>query len=307
MRVSAVPSTRRKMVALTLALAALPALAQAHDSAATAWASPPSNPAAQQNAPARPALPVNESAMLGQALMFDPASLSATGGAKPLRLPRLPNSYGLAVSRTERPDGSSTVVVKQPLSRDWDANVGADLGLGPAPSASIQPDKPLAVQSDRTSGAAWASLGVPNLATVDARIDPTNDQGRLGTTFKHSIPVGNQFSVTLQDSYSVTETFGTRTSTAPSAPPVSALPQDTTAGTGPSQVWGNQPAVKFDILPTGTTLTAGLNSSSTDPVTHNSLSADQKLLGPLHVTTAVTDIGQPTTNESITAGFKLNW
>jgi hypothetical protein len=37
------------------------------------------------------------------------------------------------------------------------------------------------------------------------------------------------------------------------------------------------------------------------------LSAEQKLYGPLHVTTAVTDLGQTTSNKSITAGFKLNW
>ena len=60
----------------------------------------------------------------------------------------------------------------------------------------------------RDSGAAWASVGVADLATVDARVDPGNDQSKLGTTFKRSIPVGGKFSVTLQDSYSMTETFG---------------------------------------------------------------------------------------------------
>jgi hypothetical protein len=73
------------------------------------------------------------------------------------------------------------------------------------------------------------------------------------------------------------------------------------------QAWGNEKIAKFDILPTGTTLAAGLASTSTDPVTHNTLSADQKLYGPLHVTTAVTDVGQTTSSKSITAGFKLNW
>ena len=61
------------------------------------------------------------------------------------------------------------------------------------------------------------------------------------------------------------------------------------------------------MLSTGTTLAAGLTSTSTDPVTHNKLSAEQKLYGPLHVTTAVSDLGQPVPNKSITAGFKLNW
>jgi hypothetical protein len=80
-----------------------------------------------------------------------------------------------------------------------------------------------------------------------------------------------------------------------------------TGAPAPQQVFGNERAVKFNVLPTGTTLGAGFANASNDPVTHNTFSADQKLYGPLHVTTAVTDIGQTTSSKSITAGFKLNW
>ena len=69
----------------------------------------------------------------------------------------------------------------------------------------------------------------------------------------------------------------------------------------------NERAVKFNILPTGTTLGAGVATASNDPVTHNTLSAEQKLYGPLQVTTAVTDFSQATSNKSITAGFKVHW
>ncbi|MGB8747649.1 MAG: hypothetical protein WCD54_17005 [Pseudolabrys sp.] len=48
-------------------------------------------------------------------------------------------------------------------------------------------------------------------------------------------------------------------------------------------------------------------SASNDPVTHNTLSAEQKLYGPLQVTTAVTDFGQTSSSKSISAGFKLHW
>jgi hypothetical protein len=51
-------------------------------------------------------------------------------------------------------------------------------------------------------------------------------------------------------------------------------------------------------------LGAGLASVSNDPVTHNTLSAEQKLYGPLQVTTAVTDFGQTTSSESISAGLR---
>ncbi|MGB9259627.1 MAG: hypothetical protein WCB55_05600 [Pseudolabrys sp.] len=48
-------------------------------------------------------------------------------------------------------------------------------------------------------------------------------------------------------------------------------------------------------------------SASNDPVTHNTLSAEQKLYGPLQVTTAVTDFGQTSSSKGISAGFKLHW
>ena len=73
------------------------------------------------------------------------------------------------------------------------------------------------------------------------------------------------------------------------------------------QVFDTSKSVKLNIAPTGTTFGAGMTTASNDPVTHNTLSADQKLFGPLHVTTAVTDVGQPSESKSITAGFKLNW
>ena len=87
-----------------------------------------------------------------------------------------------------------------------------------------------------------------------------------------------------------------------------AAPLPTTAQpSAQTEVYGNEKSVKFNIQPTGTTLAAGFTSTSNDPVTHNTLSADQKIFGPLHVTTAVTDIGEPTSRKSITAGFRLNW
>ena len=61
------------------------------------------------------------------------------------------------------------------------------------------------------------------------------------------------------------------------------------------------------MLPTGTTFGAKFASASNDPVSHKTLSAEQKLYGPLQMTTAVTDVGQPTSSRSITAGFKLKW
>jgi hypothetical protein len=243
-----------------------------------------------------------ESALLANALVFDPAAL-ATPPKKPLRLPGT-SDKGFDVTRTEKADGSSTVVVKQPLQTEWSNSVGAD--LGPSNSNGGRAfDHPLPTARDgSSSGAAWASLGVPNIGSVDARVDPSNEQGKVGTTIKQSIPFGGRFAVTLQDTYSVTETLG-QPSAGPNDIPLMALPSTSTPLT--PQVFGNEKAVKFNVLPTGTTLGAGVATASNDPVTHHTFSAEQKLYGPLQVTTAVTDFGQATSSKSITAGFKLHW
>lgn len=288
------------------ALLVAPAGAQDAGGPAYAIASPPSNPTDEATPTNETPLTPEESTMLGNALIFDPTTLANSKPAKSLRLPGSNNPDKFDVSHSDKPDGSSTLTLKQPLATtDWDAKVGADLNLAGAPSIDNQPNKPLPLLTgSQDTGAAWASVGVPNFASVDARVDPSSDQGKIGTTFKQLVPVGNQFSVTLQNTYSVTENFATPTSTTPTDIPMMAAPA---AGPPTPQVWGTEKAVKFGLLTTGTTFGAGVTTASNDPVTHNTFSAQQKLYGPLHVTTAVTDPGQPTASKSLSAAFKLNW
>ncbi|HZP69524.1 MAG TPA: hypothetical protein VFB29_06220 [Pseudolabrys sp.] len=255
-------------------------------------------PVSAQDTADSPPLPPEDSALLANALVFDPEAL-ATPPKKSLRIPGYGDA-GYTIERTEKADGSASVVVKQPLHTEWSNS----LGLTSTRADPLRFPLPTEQNNGLPAGAAWASVGVPNLASVDARIDPTNEQGKVGATLKHSVPFGNRFAVTVQDSYSVTDTFGQRPP-GPADLPLMALPASDPAGT--SQVFGNERSVKFNILPTGTTFGAGLATVSNDPVTHNTFSAEQKLYGPLHVTTAVTDVGQATSNKSITAGFKLNW
>jgi len=292
------------------ALLAAPAAAQdALSGAAYATASPPSNPTDEATPPldtqAEIPLSPDEADALGKALTFDATNLSAGRPANSLRLPGLGDPDKFDVSHTDQPDGSQKMVLKQPLSaNEWDAKVGTDLTLAGTPPVSSRLSQPLSLATaNQDSIAAWASVGVPNIASLDARVDPTNDQGKLGTTFKQAIPIGNKYSVTLQNTYSVTETFGSSTA-AVSDVPLMAAP---VAGPPLPQVWGTEKIVKFNLLTTGTTLGAGVTTASNDPVTHNTFSADQQLYGPLHVTTAVTDFGQPTAGKSLTAAFKLNW
>jgi hypothetical protein len=284
---------------LVVLACALPAAASAQSAPTdVAVASPPGDPADVLP----DALSSDEAFALGKALTLDPAAIGAAPG-KPLRLPGYTEGKPLDVSRDHRPDGSSSFTVKKPLPIDIETKLGAD--LAPTAPSTFQPGQPLPGSlNNRDSGAAWASIGVPNLASLDARVDPDGDQGKVGTTLQHGIPVGSRFKVTVQDTISVTDTLGSRSTASAGEPLLAALPP---ASSTPTQVWGNERKVKFDVLPTGTSLSAGVTTSNIDPVSHNTLSADQKIYGPLHVTTSVSDLGEPNSSKTISAGFKLHW
>ena len=289
-----------------------PAVAQVQDLAENAYAyatpqSAPTGEATPDDASVNPEMSADdESAVLGQILMFDPATLAATTPSKPLKLPSLYTTKPLDVSRS----GTNTVVVKKPLPSEYDVTVGADLNLAATLSTDYRPELTAPAISDNPgSGAAWASVGLAEHTSVDARLDATNTQSKIGGTLIQSIPLGKKFSVTLQNTYSVTDTFNPATASPSSLAnmPLMTAPAASTPTATPTQIWGDEKNVKFNILSTGTTLGAGFATASNDPITHNTLSADQKLYGPLHVTTAVTDVGQTTASKSISAGLKFNW
>jgi hypothetical protein len=281
------------------AFMAAPAAAQ-DATAPDLTATPPDATGTETAAPLTP----EEATALGDALSYDPTHLADAGPAK-LRLPSLGDAGKIDINHGNAPDAPSTLTMRRPLDGDWAAKVGADVNLTtPTDGAALSRPLPLTGNS-QDSGAAWASVGYFDLASVDARVDPGSDQGKLGTTLKRAFPIGKTFSVTLQDTYSVTQSVGTQAAAPPDVPLMTA-PAGAPATVTP-QVWGNQPTVKFDVQTTGTSFGAGITTASNDPVTHNTFSADQKLYGPLHVTTAVTDVGQPTASKSITAGLKLNW
>lgn len=289
------------VAAWTGAFMASPAAAQQANGATADAAAPPEDSAAQP--PEAPLTP-EEAAVLANALTFDPATLDAKP-AKSLRLPGSAKGDQIDYSHSAKPDGSGTMAMTKPFAGDWDAKVGADVTRTPDRSSGYSPDQPLPVTGgNQDSAAAWASVGMTNFASVDARVDPGSDQGKLGTTLKRSIPLGSKYSVTLQDTYSVTQNMGTPA--APTTIPLMTSPAG--AATPPAaQVWSNQRSIKFDVASTGTTFGAGLVTASNDPVTHNTFSADQRIYGPLHVTTAVTDLGETTSSKSLSAGLKLHW
>jgi hypothetical protein len=160
----------------------------------------------------------------------------------------------------------------------------------------------------------WGNLTMPGLrplgfdkTSVEARVDAGKDEGKLGATLSRSVPINQDLSVTLQNSYSVKQSLA---SAAPGMPPPTASIPNTTAAlpaTAPAPAWGVDETVRLNVDPSGTTFSAGAGASTADTQWHNKLSMEQTLLGPLKLTTSIEDAGTTTPKKSITAGFKRTW
>jgi hypothetical protein len=190
-------------------------------------------------------------------------------------------------SRDEKADGSVSVSAGHRLPTDWDAKVGVDLAA-PAPM-------PNAFGETEERGSGWANVAVPatplglDKATIDARVDPNADQGKLSTALSRSVPIGGGLALTLQNSYAVTQTLANP------------------GGASAAHVFFGDGAVRVEF-PTATALSAGARMSSTDERLLPSMSAEQKLFGtPLSVTGSISQRPTGETDRSITAGFKKSW
>ena len=214
-------------------------------------------------------------------------------------------------SRTDKPDGSSTMTIGRRLPTEWETKLGTDVSLAPQQSAVPSENLLNGTTTDRSTGSVWGSIAMPGFrplgfdkTSVDARVDGAKDEGKLGTTLSRSVPLGPSLSVTWQNSYSIVQPL------APVAPAVPHTTNVTSTGviappTTQARVFDE--ALRFNIAPSGTTFSAGASSSSADTQWHNKFSIEQTVAGPLKVTTSVEDAGTATGNKSITAGFKKVW
>jgi hypothetical protein len=143
-----------------------------------------------------------------------------------------------------------------------------------------------------------APLGLDK-ATIDARVDPNADQGKLSTALTRSVPIGGGMSLTLQNGYAVTQSLASPGGIA-SAP-------STSAAAPPTHVFSGDGGVRLEF-PSATALSAGAKMSSTDERLLPSVSAEQKLFdSPFSVTGTISERPTGVTDRSITAGFKRSW
>ncbi len=208
-----------------------------------------------------------------------------------------------AWSSSAKGTGASSVSVKQSISPFWDTRVGADMTVvKPAPGTTsgdllrqkISPDG----TPENSSGSAWAAITAPGVGSiwdktsVEARVDPGSEQGKLGTSISKSVPLGDSYSLTLQNGYNVIQQ---------GLVPVPGVPAHPSRNTETDQ------SAKLAIGDTGTSFTAGRTLSSSDDKWLGKVGAEQKLFDGVTISGSIGETSTGGINKSFGAGFKKSW
>jgi hypothetical protein len=206
-------------------------------------------------------------------------------------------------SSQNKPNGSAALSVKQPLSPFWDARVGADMTVVHQPETLTSADLVRQKfssdgQPSQSSGSAWAAITAPGVASIwdktaiEARVDPSKEQSKLGTSLSKSLPLSEQYSLTLQNGYNVIQQGVT---------PVPGL------GGHATRNYEVDRSAKLSLTDTGTSLIAGESLSSTDDKWLRKIGAEQKLFGGVTINGSIAETALGTSNKSLSAGFKRSW
>ncbi len=192
----------------------------------------------------------------------------------------------------------SAVSVKRPISPFLNTQVGADMTVVRQPQtlAELLAEKATNGGNEpQSSGTAWASASAPGVGsiwdktTVEARVDPSQDQGKVGTSLSKSLALGGQYSLTLQNGYNMTQGF---------AP---------TPGAAGRSTHGTEQSARFGITETGTSLSAGQSLSTADDKWLRKIGAEQKIVGGFNISASIAETPLGIPNKSVTAGFKQSW
>jgi len=289
---------------LALAVAIGPAAAPAR-----AQAVPPAEEAdspAMEKEPAEPAgVEVKDLELDWSQLDVDASTLmTPRGESKASLTPRPGANHELIWSSRDQPNGSA-VSVKQSVSAfadtGLDAKVGADMTVVRQPStlSELLSEKALNGGNEpQSGGAAWATIAVPGAGSLwdktamEARLDPSQDQSKLGTSLSKSLELGEQYSLTLQNGYNLMQQ---------GAVPVPGL------GGHPARNFETEQSAKLNMTGSGTSVSAGQSLSSADDKWLRKIGAEQKLFGTLSISGSISETPLGASNKSISAGFKQSW
>jgi hypothetical protein len=229
------------------------------------------------------------------------ASTLMTGPASKARMaPRAGSGADMTWTSKDKANGSA-VSVKQPISPFWDARIGADMTVTRQPStmSELLSEKAANGGSEpQSSGTAWAAITAPGVATiwdktaVEARVDPLQDQSKLGTSLSKSLPLSEQYSLTLQNAYNV-------------------IQQGIVSAPGlvgrPTRNYETEQSARLSITDTGTSFSAGQTLSSNDDKWLRKIGAEQKLFGGVSISGSISETPFGSSSKSISAGFKQSW
>jgi hypothetical protein len=205
-------------------------------------------------------------------------------------------------SSSDRPNGTSAVSVKQSITPFWDTRIGADMTVARQGTLtnSEQLSEKLANGGSlpQSSGTAWAAISAPGIGSiwdktsVEARVDPGQEQSRLGTTLSKSLPLDEQYSLTLQNGYNLIQQ---------GIVPVPGIISH------PSRSYEADQSAKLSITDTGTTFIAGQTMSTSDDKWLRRVGAEQKLLDGVTISGSIGETPSGAASTSVSAGFRRSW
>jgi hypothetical protein len=204
-------------------------------------------------------------------------------------------------SSQDKPNGSAAVSMKQPLSPFWDTRIGADMTVTRQPTtlSELLSEKLANGGSEpQSSATGWAAITAPGVGSIwdktaiEARVDPGQEQSKIGTSLSKSLPLNEQYSLILQNGYNIIQQ---------GIVPVPGLVAH------PLRNYETEQSAKLSIAETGTSFTAGQSLSSTDDRWLRKIGAEQKLFGGVSISGSIGETPFGTANKSLTAGFKQSW
>ena len=213
------------------------------------------------------------------------------------------NGNDASWSSNVKGNGASSLSVKQSVSPFWDTRIGADMTVINQPAGTTSGDllrqkiTPNAAP-ENSSGSAWAAITAPGVGSlwdktsVEARVDPGSEQGKLGTSISKSVPLSDTYSLTLQNRYDVIQQ---------GLVPVPGIPAHPSRNTETDQ------SARLAIGDTGTSFTAGRTLSSSDDKWLGKVGAEQKLFEGVTISGSIGETPGGATNKSFSAGFKRSW
>jgi hypothetical protein len=230
-------------------------------------------------------------------LTWTPASKARAANPKPAL------GTDTSWSSSDKANGSAAVSVKQSLSPFLDTRVGADMTVTRPPQTLTEQQllsEKLANGGSlpQSSGTAWAAITAPGAGSiwdktaVEARLDPSQEQTRLGTSLSKSLPLTAHYALTLQNGYNLVEQ--------------GIIPVPGIIGR-PVRNYETDQSAKLSIADTGTSFTAGQSLSSTDDRWLRKVGAEQNLFGGVSISGSIGETSLGTTNRSFSAAYKQSW